>query len=96
MKNNEPAKVGNDTSSAKEAMTDMPPRREDELDAVTLHNQALVYAEDDPTAAFNTSLLTLHTPLRHSETCCCCTASTRTTTWRRACWPRTRISPIST
>ena len=52
MKNNEPAKVGNDTSSAKEAMTDMPPRREDELDAVTLHNQALVYADDDPTAAF--------------------------------------------
>ena len=41
MKGNEPAKVGNDANAAKEAMTDMPPRREDELDAVTLHNQVM-------------------------------------------------------
>ena len=39
MKNSEPAKVGSDTSAAKEALTDMPPRKEIELDAVTLHNQ---------------------------------------------------------
>ena len=39
MRGSEPAKVTSDTNAAKEAMTDMPPRREDELDAVTLHNQ---------------------------------------------------------
>ena len=39
MKSSEPAKVGSDTSAAKEALTDMPPRLESELDPVTLHNQ---------------------------------------------------------
>lgn len=34
--------------AAREALTDMPPRSEDELDAVTLHNQALIYADEDP------------------------------------------------
>lgn len=29
------------TENAREALTDMPPRSEDELDAVTLHNQVL-------------------------------------------------------
>lgn len=29
-------------AAAKEAITDMPPRTEEELDAVTLHNQAIV------------------------------------------------------
>ena len=42
MRGSEPAKVGSDSNAAKEAMTDMPPRREDELDAVTLHNQVTV------------------------------------------------------
>jgi len=37
---------------AKEALSDMPPRKEEELDPVTLHNQALVHMEDDPTAGF--------------------------------------------
>lgn len=38
--------------SAQEAMTDMPPRTEEELDAVTLHNQALISMETDPTEGF--------------------------------------------
>ena len=32
--------------SAREALTDMPPRLEEELDAVTLHNQAIMNMED--------------------------------------------------
>lgn len=39
MKASEPAKVSTESNAAKEAMTDMPPRRENELDPVTLHNQ---------------------------------------------------------
>lgn len=38
--------------SAQEALTDMPPRSEEELDAVTLHNQALMSMETDPTEGF--------------------------------------------
>ncbi|XP_075221413.1 tetratricopeptide repeat domain 30 isoform X2 [Lycorma delicatula] len=38
--------------SAKEALTDMPPRSEEELDAVTLHNQALMNMETRPTEGF--------------------------------------------
>ena len=41
MKNTEPAKVVTDSSAAKEALTDMPPRSESELDPVTLHNQVI-------------------------------------------------------
>jgi len=41
MKSSEPAKVGNENNAAKEALTDMPPRSEDELDQVTLHNQVM-------------------------------------------------------
>ena len=37
---------------AKEALVDMPPRSEEEVDPVTLHNQALMNMEDDPTAGF--------------------------------------------
>jgi hypothetical protein len=39
MKSTEPAKVATDSSAAKEALTDMPPRLESELDPVSLHNQ---------------------------------------------------------
>ena len=39
MKTTEPAKVSTEASAAKEALTDMPPRLESELDPVTLHNQ---------------------------------------------------------
>jgi len=33
--------------SAKEALLDMPPRKEDELDPVTLHNKALLNMEQN-------------------------------------------------
>ncbi len=38
--------------AACEALTDMPPRSEEELDAVTLHNQALMNMENSPTQGF--------------------------------------------
>ena len=38
--------------AAREALTDMPPRSEEELDAVTLHNQALMNMVDKPTEGF--------------------------------------------
>ncbi|GAB6033191.1 Tetratricopeptide repeat protein 30A [Chamberlinius hualienensis] len=38
--------------AAREALTDMPPRSEEELDAVTLHNQALMNMEAKPTEGF--------------------------------------------
>lgn len=38
--------------AACEALTDMPPRAEEELDAVTLHNQALMNMEQHPTQGF--------------------------------------------
>jgi len=37
---------------ANEALTDMPPRSEAELDSVTLHNLGLMQMEEDPTAGF--------------------------------------------
>jgi tetratricopeptide repeat protein 30 len=64
----EPAKVTSETNPAKEAMTDMPPRREDELDAVTLHNQAIIYADDDPTAAFKKLTYLISNPPYPPET----------------------------
>lgn len=39
MRVTEPARVGSSLSTAKDALTDMPPREESELDPVTLHNQ---------------------------------------------------------
>ncbi|CAE1278309.1 TTC30 [Acanthosepion pharaonis] len=38
--------------AAREALTDMPPRAEEELDVVTLHNQALINMDSDPTQGF--------------------------------------------
>ncbi|EAR85890.1 tetratricopeptide repeat protein (macronuclear) [Tetrahymena thermophila SB210] len=38
--------------AAKEALLDMPPRTEEELDPVTLMNQALMNMEDDPSSGF--------------------------------------------
>ncbi|XP_067012129.1 intraflagellar transport protein 70A [Anabrus simplex] len=38
--------------AAREALTDMPPRSEEELDAVTLHNQALMNMDTKPTEGF--------------------------------------------
>jgi len=39
-------------SAAKEGLSDMPPRQEEELDPVTLHNQALIHMDDEPTVGF--------------------------------------------
>ena len=39
-------------NAAKEALSDMPPRMEFELDQVTLHNQGLMNMENDPSAGF--------------------------------------------
>ncbi|VDK46826.1 unnamed protein product [Cylicostephanus goldi] len=39
-------------TAANEALTDMPPRSEEELDAVTLHNQALIGIDTDPSDGF--------------------------------------------
>ena len=38
--------------AAREALTDMPPRLEEELDHITLHNQALMNMEEDPSGGF--------------------------------------------
>ena len=38
--------------AAKEALTDMPPRSEEELDAVTLHNMALISMDQNPADGF--------------------------------------------
>jgi len=38
--------------AARDALSDMPPRNEHELDPVTLQNQALMHMETDPTAGF--------------------------------------------
>ncbi|XP_046680975.1 tetratricopeptide repeat protein 30A [Homalodisca vitripennis] len=42
----------NNLETAREALTDMPPRSEEELDAVTLHNQALMNMESKPHEGF--------------------------------------------
>jgi len=68
MKSSEPAKVGSDASAAKEALTDMPPRSESELDPVTLHNQALIHAEEDATGAFKKLSYLLANPPYPPET----------------------------
>ncbi|VDP88060.1 unnamed protein product [Echinostoma caproni] len=39
-------------TAASEALTDMPPRSEEELDHITLHNQALMNMETEPAAGF--------------------------------------------
>ncbi|XP_051572544.1 tetratricopeptide repeat protein 30A isoform X1 [Myxocyprinus asiaticus] len=39
-------------AAAQEALTDMPPRSEEELDPVTLHNQALMNMDSKPTEGF--------------------------------------------
>ena len=38
--------------AAKEALSDMPPRLEEELDPVSLHNQALLHMDEDPSNGF--------------------------------------------
>ncbi|KAG8230988.1 hypothetical protein J437_LFUL003946 [Ladona fulva] len=45
---------------AKDALTDMPPRSEEELDAVTLHNQALINVDTNPSECFEKLQFLLH------------------------------------
>ncbi|XP_071453871.1 intraflagellar transport protein 70A [Hetaerina americana] len=45
---------------AKDALTDMPPRSEEELDAVTLHNQALINVDVNPSECFEKLQFLLH------------------------------------
>ncbi|KAL3319001.1 Tetratricopeptide repeat protein 30A [Cichlidogyrus casuarinus] len=54
-------KLGN-LKAASEALTDMPYRCEEELDPVTLHNQALVNLELDPSASFSKLQFLLERP----------------------------------
>lgn len=68
MKTVEPAKMASEATAAKEALTDMPPRLESELDPVTLHNQAMIFAEQDPSAAFKKLSYLLANPPYPPET----------------------------
>ena len=42
----------NNLELAKEALTDLPPRSEEELDPVTLHNHALMFMDEEPGEGF--------------------------------------------
>jgi tetratricopeptide repeat protein 30 len=42
----------NNIVEAREALNEMPPREDEELDSVTLHNLALVNIEKDPDDSF--------------------------------------------
>mmetsp|Transcript_13709 Transcript_13709/g.29452 ORF Transcript_13709/g.29452 Transcript_13709/m.29452 type:complete len:648 (+) Transcript_13709:217-2160(+) len=53
---------------AKEALTDMPPRSEEELDPVTLHNSALLNMDSDPTGGFKKLNFLLQSPPFPPET----------------------------
>jgi len=54
--------------AATEALSDMPPRGEEELDPVTLHNQALMHMEEDPTTGFKKMNFLLSQPPFPPET----------------------------
>ncbi|CAM9370910.1 unnamed protein product [Chrysoparadoxa australica] len=54
--------------AAKEALSDMPPRSEEELDPVTLHNQALMHMEEEPTGGFRKLNFLLSNPPYPPET----------------------------
>ena len=55
-------------AGAKEALTDMPPRLQEELDPVTLHNTALINMTEDPTAGFKKFNYLLQHPPFPAET----------------------------
>jgi tetratricopeptide repeat protein 30 len=55
-------------AASREALLDMPPRNEDELDPVTLHNQALMNIEQDPTGGFKKLNFLLNNPPFPPET----------------------------
>ncbi len=52
----------------REALSDMPPRAEEELDPVTLHNQALMHISENPTAGFRKLNFLLRNPPFPPET----------------------------
>lgn len=52
----------------KEALADMPPRSDEELDPVTLHNQALMHMDDDPQTGFQKLNFLLSNPPFPPET----------------------------
>jgi tetratricopeptide repeat protein 30 len=54
--------------AAREALTDMPPRSEEELDHVTLHNHALLHMDTDPTGGFRKLSFLLSQPPFPPET----------------------------
>lgn len=54
--------VTKNIAAAKEALLDMPPRSEEELDPVTLHNQALMNMDSDPTVGFRKFNFLLQNP----------------------------------
>eukprot|EP00906_Rhabdomonas_costata_P030121 RCo042517 len=54
--------------SAKDALTDMPPRSDEELDPVSLHNTALMNMEEDPTVGFRKLNFLLQHPPFPAET----------------------------
>ncbi len=55
-------------SAAREALLDMPPRNEEELDPVTLHNQALMNIEQDASSGFKKLNFLLNNPPFPPET----------------------------
>lgn len=55
-------------AGAKEALTDMPPRADEELDPVTLHNTALINMNEDPTSGFKKFNFLLQNPPFPPET----------------------------
>eukprot|EP00796_Vickermania_ingenoplastis_P000908 gene908-535_t len=55
-------------AGAKEALTDMPPRTDEELDPVTLHNTALINMNEDPTSGFKKFNFLLQNPPFPPET----------------------------
>lgn len=58
----------NNVEGAQRALLDMPPRSEDEIDCVTLHNQALVDVRKDPSKAFKKLQHLLRNPPHPPET----------------------------
>jgi len=60
--------LGSNLEASKEALSDMPPREEEELDPVTLHNQALVHMDGEPNAGFRKLNFLLENPPYPAET----------------------------
>jgi tetratricopeptide repeat protein 30 len=54
--------------AASEALTDMPPRSEEELDHVTLHNQALINMDSHPSEGFQKLQFLMQQPTFPPET----------------------------